>query len=225
MESSRAGRRLVQIARDGDIGVDAARTLAELAGMGPRGVNRILKPGASPQALADALKDVGAGDVVVLWLRPADLQALPAEPGPAAAVFVSGLMGGLEKAPLPAPWRAVAQMTYPVDLPANRAVRMNYPLGWFQIQHIPVVAERVQTDTYIACNILGEATGHMLDNFVRDYLVELVEEMLSERLVNGYFGRLGLAPGQRFASKGGYLVRMAEPAGPKVVAASGWIVP
>jgi hypothetical protein len=60
---------------------------------------------------------------------------------------------------------------------------------------------------------------------VRDYLVELVEEMLSERLVNGYFSHLGLAPGQRFASKGGYLVRLSEPAGPKVVAASGWIVP
>jgi hypothetical protein len=225
MESSHPWRRLVQIAREDDIGVDATRALAELAGAGHPAANRILKKDAPAQALSDALKDVGAGDVVVLWLRPADLQALPAEPGPAGAVFVSGLMGDLEKAPLAAPWRAVAQMTYPFDLPANRAVRMNYPLAWFHIQHIPVIAERVQTDTYIACGILAEATGHMLDNFVRDYLVELVEEMLSERLVNGYFNRLGLAPGQRFASKGGYLVRLAEPAGPKVVAASGWIVP
>jgi hypothetical protein len=134
-------------------------------------------------------------------------------------------MGGLEKAPLPAAWRAAAAMTYPYDLPGNRAVRMNYPLGWFQIQQIPVLAERVQTDTYIACGILAEASGHMLDNFVRDYLVELVEEMLSERLVNGYFNRLGLAPGQRFASKGGYLVRLADAGGPGIVAESSWIVP
>ena len=77
------------------------------------------------------------------WYRgPPDLQALPADPGAVAAVFASGLMGGLEKAPLPAPWRPVTQIAYPVDLPANRAVRMNYPLGWFQIQHVPVVAER-----------------------------------------------------------------------------------
>ena len=48
--------------------------------------------------------------------------------------------------------------------------------------------------------------------------------MLSERLVNGYFSRLGLAPSQRFASKGGYLVRLADP-GPSIAAASGWIVP
>jgi hypothetical protein len=224
MAASRRLRRLVQIAREDDVGVDAARALADLAGAQLPAVNRIVTADAPPQAVTDALKDVGADDAVMLWLRPPDLQALPAEPGASGAVFVSGLMGGLERAPLPAPWRAVAQMTYPFDLPADRAVRMNYPLGWFQIQHVPVVAERVQTDTYVACGIVAEATGHMLDNFVRDYLVELVEETLSQRLVNGYFSHLGLAPGQRFASKGGYLVRLADPPA-RIAAASGWIVP
>jgi len=218
-------RRLVQVYRDDDIGVEAARALAESANSGLAAVNRVVTAGAPPQSVPDALKDIAAGDAVVLWLRPPDLQALPADPGAAAALFASGLMGGLEKAPLPAPWRSVTQIAYPVDLPANRAVRMNYPLGWFQIQHVPVVAERVQTDTYIACSILAEASSHMLDNFVRDYLVERVEAMLSERLINGYFSRLGLAPGQRFASKGGYVVRLADQDGPKIIAGSGWIVP
>ena len=226
LEPSHRPRRVVQVYRDNDIGVEAARALADTAGTGIAAVNRVLKADAPAQALSDALTDIGAGDAVVLWLRPPDLQALPPNPGSPASVFVSGLMGGLEKTPLPASWRAVAQMTYPFDLPDHRAVRMNYPLGWFQIQHIPVVAERVQTDTYIACGILAEAAGHMLDNFVRDYLVELVEEMLSERLVNGYFSHLGLAPGQRFASKGGYLVRLSDQSGgPKVIAEGGWIVP
>jgi hypothetical protein len=43
--------------------------------------------------------------------------------------------------------------------------------------------------------------------------------------VNGYYPRLGLAPGQRFASKGGYLVRFAQPSGPAVVADGAWLVP
>jgi hypothetical protein len=217
---------LVQVYREDDIGAQAARALAKSAPDGLAMVQRVLKANTGPHPVSDALKDIGAGDIVVLWLRPPDLQALPAGPGNVGQVFVSGLMGGLEKAPLPTMWRALAAMTYPYDLPGNRAVRMNYPLGWFQIQQIPVVAERVQTDTYIACTILAEASGHMLDNFVRDYLVELVEEQLSERLVNGYFSRLGLAPGQRFASKGGYLVRLADAAGgPRIVAESSWIVP
>jgi hypothetical protein len=49
--------------------------------------------------------------------------------------------------------------------------------------------------------------------------------MLSHRLVNGYYPRLGLAPGQRFASKGGYLVRFAQPGGTRLVADGEWIVP
>jgi hypothetical protein len=116
-------------------------------------------------------------------------------------------------------------MAYPLDLPELRKVRMSFPLGWFNVRHIKVVDERVQTDTYLACVILSETVGHMLDSFVRDYLVERLESLLSHRLVNGYYPRLGLAPGQRFASKGGYIVRFAEPAGTRLLADTGWVVP
>ena len=67
--------------------------------------------------------------------------------------------------------------------------------------------------------------GSQIDSFVRDYFVERLEALLGHRLVNGYYPRLGLAPGQRFASKGGYLVRFAGPAGPRLVANGDWLVP
>jgi hypothetical protein len=82
----------------------------------------------------------------------------------------------------------------------------------------------VQTDTYLSCVILSETLGHMLDSFVRDFLLERMEMMLSRRLVNGYFAHLGLAPGQRFASKGGYLVHLAD-GSDKVIIDSDWITP
>jgi hypothetical protein len=100
---------------------------------------------------------------------------------------------------------------------------MNFPLGWFKVQGIAVTAERVQTDTYLSCVILSETLGHLLDSFVRDFLIERMEMMLSRRLVNGYFPHLGLGPGQRFASKGGYLVHLGE--GDKVVVDSDWMTP
>jgi hypothetical protein len=140
-------------------------------------------------------------------------------------VFVSGLMGGLENAPLAAAWRTIARMTYPYQLPPQRTVMMNYPLGWFTVQHIPVVDERTQTNTYIACSILAEAASVMLDNFVPDYLLERIEVELSHRLINGYYPRLGLAPGQRFGSKGAYIVHFPDPQGKRVVAEGDWIVP
>jgi hypothetical protein len=33
-------------------------------------------------------------------------------------------------------------MTYPVDLPEKRLVRVDYALGWFNIRHIPIVGSR-----------------------------------------------------------------------------------
>jgi hypothetical protein len=65
----------------------------------------------------------------------------------------------------------------------------------------------------------------MVDTFVRDYLIERMEAMLEHRVITGYYPRLALAPGQRFASKGGYIVRFAGTTGTGLVAASDWIVP
>ena len=44
---------------------------------------------------------------------------------------------------VPAAWRTAAHMTYPVDLPDRRRVRLDYPLGWFRIRHIPLLDLRV----------------------------------------------------------------------------------
>jgi Cytochrome c len=243
-----APRRLVQIYRPGDVGEAAAEALqaatlraagalqaaapraagAPRAANGGRGlkfVTRALKRAGGSQDLAAALEDVGPGDALILWLRADDIASLAAMPVKASAVWMSGLMGGLEKAPLPAAWRSTTRMAYPFDLPEKRRVRVDYALGWFSIRHIPVVAPRVQADTYLACGLVAETLSHMVDTFVRDYLVERIETGLDHRIITGYYPRLTLAPGQRFASKGGYIVRFADPVGPKVVAVSDWVVP
>jgi hypothetical protein len=219
-------KRIVQIFRPDDIGAAAARELA--AALAPGGAQvslRELKPKSASRELASLVREAKEADALVLWLRAADLQALPEHATLPANVLVSGLMGGLEHTPLPTPWRAAARLTYPFALPQQRVIAMDYPLGWFRIQQIAVTDERTQTDTYLACSILAEAASTMLDNFVPDYLIERVEVELSHRIINGYYPRLGLAPGQRFASKGTYLVRFADAAGNRIVADGDWIVP
>jgi len=219
-------RRVVQVFRSDDIGAAAARELAAaLAPSGAKVTMHELKSRQPARELFAIARDAAAADALVLWLRPEDLKALPVGVTAPKSVFVSGLMGGLENAPLPQSWRDATRLTYPFDLPAQRTIRMNYPLGWFRIQHIPVADERTQTDTYLACSIVAEAASTMLDNFVPDYLIERVEVELSHRIINGYYPRLGLAPGQRFASKGAYLVRFTEPTGARVVTDGDWIVP
>jgi hypothetical protein len=220
-------RRIVQVYRAGDIGEEASAALAAQPALRSLKVERRSLGGSAGNGvdLAQVLQAVGPNDALVLWLRPNDLATLPTVASGAAATFMSGSMGGHEHAPVPQGWRAQLRMTYTIDLPNARNVRMNFPLAWFNIHHIPVVAERVQTDTYVACGIMAETLTDMLDSFVRDYLVERVEMMLSHRLVNGYYPRLSLAPSQRFASKGGYIVHFSEATGTKIEADGDWTVP
>ncbi len=221
-----AWRRVVQVYREDDIGSDAAKELrAEMASAGLKSVDRIINSRATGRNLADVVRDTGAGDAVVLWLRPEDLRSLTPEVPEGIDLFFSGLMGGLENAPLPSAWRSRAHMTYPFDLPELRVTRMLYPIEWCRFQHVPLVAERIQADTYIACDSLAQNVSHMGDDIARDYLVEQFQSMLSSRLFDGYYPRLELAPGQRFASKGGYIVHFAHESGRQIAAEGEWIVP
>lgn len=221
-----AGGHIIQLYRRGDIGEAAARALrGQFAGQTADWIDRPLLAGGSRGGVREALASVRAGDTVILWLRGDDLRQLPDNPPAAAAVFASGLMAGLENAPLPRGWRGVTRLTYPVDLPQRRAVRLIQPLTWFHTQGIPVVAERVQVDTYVACQVLSEAVGHAFADMVRDYLIEQIENMVSLKLLDGFYPRLGLAPGQRFASKGGYLIHLATVPGGPVIADGDWLVP
>jgi mono/diheme cytochrome c family protein len=220
-----------QVYRAGDSGEPAAEALAaQLKGHGVTVHSTVLAAGAQGHGVTAALRRAALrkdarGRALVLWLRPADIAALGDVPAGAATVYLSGLMGGLEKSPLPAGWREHTLMTYPFDVPERRGVRLDYPLGWFSFRHIPVVAEQVQTDTYLACSLLADVLNRMADNFVRPYLIEQLQALLEHRLITGYYPHLTLASNQRFASKGGYVVHFRDPGNTALVAEGDWIVP
>ncbi|HQR71121.1 MAG TPA: c-type cytochrome [Burkholderiaceae bacterium] len=215
-----------QVYRAGDVGEAAADALAaRLAQLGIKTTRSVLPAGEPGTGLPKALQGVAETGALVLWLRPADLAALGEASTAPARVYLSGLMGGQEYAPLAPAWRERSHLAYPFDLPERRRVRVDFAMGWFSIRRIPVEDVRLQADTYLACGLLSETINHMADTFVRPYLVERVEDMVDHRVITGYYPRLTLASGQRFASKGGYMVRFAEPKGTKIVAETDWVVP
>jgi hypothetical protein len=218
-------KEMQQVYREGDIGEAAAMALAAaLENSGIKVRNQIIPIDGTAKDVAKAVQKT-SGELLVLWLRPDDIANLGSEPAVPRAVFMSGLMGGLERSPLPSGWRPQTLLTYPVGLPKERIVNVDFASGWFAIRHIPVVDLQIQADTYLACGLLAETLSHMVDTFVPDYLVERIEDNIGQRIITGYYPRLTLAQGQRFASKGGYFVRFADINSTRVVAESDWIVP
>ena len=218
--------RVVQVYRAGDVGEAAAAALGErLRASGIEVARRVVPLGAGPAAVAEAVQAASGAQALVLWLRPADLAALPSAPASTGPVFISGQMAALERAPLPAGWRGSAEMAYPCDLPDRRRVRVDFAMGWFRARNIALVAEPTQVDTYLALGLLSETVKGLTDTFVRDYLVEQMEDTLAHRIMTGYYPRLGVAIGERYASKGGYVVRFAAPQGTVLVADGDWVVP
>jgi hypothetical protein len=161
----------------------------------------------------------------VLWARNSELAGLPATPPKADAVLLSGLMAGPGAARLPAPWRERARMTYPFNLPGLGGSRTAVPRAWLEKNKIPIVNEAVQIDTYVACAAMSESIGSLFDAYSRELLIERFEDMLGSDSSPGRYPRLGLAQGQRFASKGGYIVRFAPADGGELIAEGDWIVP
>ena len=134
-------------------------------------------------------------------------------------------MGGLDATPLPASWRGQAHLAYPFDLSERRRVRVDFALGWFRIRQVPVVAEQVQVDTYLACSLLSETLKHMVDAFIPDYLIESLQDTVEHRIITGYYPHLTLGPHQRFASKGGFLVHLDGTGKPRLIPDGEWITP
>jgi len=218
--------RVLQIYRAADSGEAGASKLA--AFLRARGVavsSRVLPADAPASAVTEAARRAASAGAMVLWLRGPDVAALPGSLPEGVRIYLSGLMAGLERAPLPKAWKAQARMAYPFDLPDRRRVRVDYALAWIVGRHIPLVAEQVQIDTYLALGLLSETLKHMADNFVRDFLVERMESDLAHRIITGYYPRLTLATRQRFASKGGYVVHLGEAKGGRLVVDQDWLAP
>lgn len=220
-----ASHRLIQVFRANDVGEAAAKSIAEkMQSTGITVRNQVLPATSAKGDVAAAVKVAKQDDVLVLWLRPGDVAAL-GPVGGAGAVYASSVMAGPDQPPFPADWQAHTRLAYPFDLPARRRVPVDYALGWFKIRGIPVTNLRLQADTFLACGVLAETLGHMVDAFVRDYLIERMDDMIGLRIVTGYYPHLSLGPGQRFASKGGYIVRFATADSKQLVADSEWMVP
>jgi hypothetical protein len=279
MDDDKTVRRVLQVFHDDMVGHGAAQALKDsLKGTDVALEDRMLT---STEAAGDVLRKLAADalktDVLMLWLRPADVATLAqvAPPAQGRIFFSAGLSNGEHG--FPAAWKSVTHLVYPFEMPETRELNLAYFRAWLKSRKLPLVDEAMQSEVYFALTFLTDTLSDMLDNLYRDYLLERAENMISKRessraeeeardrpnlgARSRYAGnrpartdvaaeaefeaaalapapvavgqsrsttiypRLSLGPGQRYASKGAYVVRFKSADSDALELESDWIAP
>ena len=215
--------RIVQVYRDVDEGRIPARALRKAL----RAVNVEDRAIPSGEALTPAfwtrLVRETRPAVLVLWLGPEDAATLgPDALAPVRTVVFSSSLLKESSPPLPAVLRDKIWLTWRFVLPGHEDPLIYRVRAWMRARRVDNTHERLQLNAWCAMAIADHSLNHLVDNFSRDFFVESVEEETENALSPGVFPSLALGPGQRFASKGSYVVRLAANG---VEAVGPWIVP
>jgi len=174
-------------------------------------------------------------DAVVMWVGKEDLARLGrwnvGEFFPKQIYFSANMMGSdFERSSDFLPehlnkHKNNIRLIYPYKVPKKSSRFLLRTKLWLRTKNIALTDVRVQANTYFVANMAGDAVGHLLSHYSRDYFIELIEHMIGRSLVTSVYPQLNLGPGQRFASKGAYLVKYSAQQDKMVDPVTGWIIP
>jgi cytochrome c553 len=170
------------IADDGVARGGAANLRKALAAVGTVEIKDIDHGAAATANFTDAktaVAGLGAGDVLILWLRPGDLAGLAKFPETKAQVMVSATLAGDERVVLPLGLRKRATLVQPLEVEHLRASNLERFNIWRNAMRIPLVDLRMQSEAYFAARSLVVTVHGMLNNLYTDYLIERAESALS----------------------------------------------
>src|SRR5512133_212589 len=188
---------------------------------------------------------------VLLWTGSGTLPALEALAGHTAAanmVYVSTtlLQQGIKAIPEKA--RAFTYISYPYRLTEESGLALTSARDMLRKGNIPVSSSRISTRLFSLHNVLLEPfqvvkrhfnpTGlgrgqvtmeyqfesliHVQRNYYRDYLFDVIGMLADTSSLD--YERLSFGPGQRYASKGCYIVQLSSGPQPELIQKSDWVI-
>jgi hypothetical protein len=220
---------VVQVYRDDEVGRAAAgafRKALAASGMSELRDVRLPAAGDPPERILEEAQGGDRPATGVLWLPGSDVRRLGGRPwgaSPPGRIYLSSTLAGTAAAAAFGAPNGEVYVVHPFALPKGKG-ETDRIRTWLAARKVPPGDERLQANAFFAAGIAGDALDRMLDFFSRDYLLEWVERMAEESINPSAYPRLGLGPGQRFGSKGSYILRVA-PDGGGFLPVGGWIVP
>ena len=164
--------------------------------------------------------------VLLFWDAPeqllpslAGLVGLKAAP---SIVITSGAAFGDDILNIPAELRKMLYMTYPYRLPQDDArfdIIANSVLAGKQKSNYD---PRVLRKAYVSQKVLGMALMEMRGEYYQDFLLDMIGMMEDQYFP--LYQRLSFGPGQRYASKGCYIVQLGKGENPVLERRSEWVI-
>lgn len=222
------GRPIVQIVRDTREGRSLSRgfqeTWHDFGQKPPETI--ILKAGETGTAefLQHELAQTDPA-AIILWDGPESLKALEmlaAGKNRPAMVLVSSSFLGKSMFSLSEQVRDFTYLTYPYGItpaPGEKSASSMVKQLKFDAEANAVATNRISQQSYILTVILGMVLTEMRGNFYRDNLLDVIGVIMD--LDVPLYGRLSLGQGQRYASRGCYIVQLAKS---RLVKKSGWLI-
>jgi hypothetical protein len=162
-----------------------------------------------------------------IWAGPAGVQAVSSimseQSNPVAILMSTSLLREKSTA-LPEALRDIVHMTYPYRLPGQKVAIEKTVRTWLQNHKIPVTNVDIQAKMYFLGWMLTGVTRIMSDDFYRDYFLDVFDMMHDENYAIANYPRVSFGPGQRYASKGCFVVKLSEGPTPELVPVSDWVV-
>jgi hypothetical protein len=176
--------------------------------------------------LEAALAEAGAAETLVIWPEDgAGAVAALARVQPPGLLFLPSAAQAEAAWGLPEAMIPRTRVVWPYEQPGAYHPRKFRVRAWMNSRRLPITHSHTQMQTYYAMTMIEFGLMHVITDFYRDYVMEIVEHLAESELNTGTHPELALGPGQRIASKGAFIAELAPETrlGYRVI--SDWIVP
>ncbi len=178
--------------------------------------------------MADSILAEHKNPVVLLWTgrsAPATADIMMRGARKPKMIFMSSTLLGEAVSAITEGIRKNVYLTWPYQLPGEiRKGAFSFMNIWLKPQDASSLNRTVATKAYFTGNILVEALMHLKTNFYRDYFLDVISMIKDQTSKIPVYPRLSFGPGQRYASKGCYIVQLSGGPSPEIIRRSEWVV-
>ena len=141
-------------------------------------------------------------------------------------IYLSTTLFGVNIDKISDKYRDITYFVNSQEMPDKLARLILRSTGWLKAKRIYSPGEkRIQANAYFALKVAGGALRLIRGYFYRDYFVERIEHLIDNAPYTSVYPHIGLAPGQRFVSKGFYIAKLSGEKGNSLKNVTKWSIP